>query len=394
MIILSKPYVSEVLTQTLRNIKTPVVKADHVIVANEQELKVVTERALSDLYQSQEFPSVLCNSEASLQLLCKNLEHHPIGKVINLFKNKAAFRQFIQDEFPHFFYQTIRLNEWDSIDPSDLPFPVVIKPVVGYSSIGVYRLENAGQWFEVKRTLQQVLAKGSQMYSKDVVNANELIIEQWLDGTEYAIDAYFDSNGSPIILNIFARKFMHQGDTSDRIYYTSKYVIKELLGPITEFLSKVGKKLNLVNFPLHAEVRKTTEGHIVPVEINPMRFAGIGTTELGIHAYGINSYESFFQQMRPDWDAILHEMDDAVYSFFCAEYELNEMEAMIGFDHEGLKKSFQNILEYRIMPEEFNTFAVVFYRSETHLENHRLLRLNLAPFMISEQNIHTRSLTS
>lgn len=395
MIIVTKPYVSEVLADTLRQCKVPIFKADNVNMPIEEDMNLFSEQDFFDRYRSSDtLPSLLCNSEASLQYICNNLQDHPTWEIVNLFKNKAAFRSFMKDDYPQFYYQTLELSEWDSIDPASLPYPIIVKPVVGYSSIGVYQIENAGQWREVQRKVQHVLAEGADMYSSDVVNAKEVIIEQWIDGMEYAIDAYFDSDGQPVILNVFARKFMSDGDTSDRIYYTSKHVIMEMLDPLTEFLSKIGKRLDLRNFPLHAEVRHTIEGSIVPVEVNPFRFAGIGTTELGIHAYGINTYESFFQQLKPDWESILSNMDDAVYSFFCAEFELRSDQVIRGFDHEGLKKRFQQILEYRVMPEEFNTFAVIFYRSETSLENYRLIRMNLDSYIIKEQDRHISSMSS
>jgi len=395
MIIVTKPYVSEVLADTMRQCKVPIFKADHVNIPVEEEMNLVSEQQFFDRYRSSQAPpTLLCNSEASLQFIGNNLQDHPTWKTVNLFKNKAAFRSFLHDEYPQFYFQTLELGNWDLIDPASLPYPIIVKPVIGYSSIGVFRVENAGKWNEVKRKVRHVLAEGADMYSADVVNTNELIIEQWIDGMEYAIDAYFDSNGEPVILNVFARKFMDDGDTSDRIYYTGKHVIQEMLRPISEFLSKIGKKLDLRNFPLHAEVRQTGEGSIVPVEINPFRFAGIGTTELGIHAYGVNSYECFFQDRKPDWENILSNMDDAVYSFFCAEFELRSGQVIRGFDHEGFKKRFQQILEYRIMPEEFNTFAVVFYRSETSLENHRLIRMNLDSYIIEEQVQHAGSMSS
>ncbi|QYR22233.1 ATP-grasp domain-containing protein [Paenibacillus sp. sptzw28] len=395
MIIVTKPYVSEVLAQTLRKYEVPILKADDVHVSNEAELNRFSEQAFFHRFTSSHEPQpLLCNSEASLRLLGQNLQNRPAWQQAGIFKNKAAFRQLMKPDYPDLYFQSLHLNELDSIDPAKLPYPVIVKPSVGYSSIGVYRVENAGQWREAIRSTRQALTIGADMYSEDVVNANEVIIEQWIDGTEYAIDAYFDFDGQPVILNVFARKFMHESDTSDRIYYTSKHVIQEMLVPLTEFLSKIGKKLELRNFPLHAEVRKTSKGSVVPVEINPFRFAGCGTTELGIHAYGINSYESFFLQQKPDWQTITKSMDDAVYSFFCAEYELDSGHNILGFNHEGFKQHFQNILEYRVMPEEFNMFAVVFYRSETMLENHRLIKLNLDSYIIRGQAGQANSMSS
>jgi len=385
MIVLTKPYVSDVLASTMRKLQLPVVKVDDVALANEQELNLLSEQDFIHYFQQHDTPSILCNSEASLQYVCNRLHNHPIAEAVNLFKNKAEFRRFMAADYPDYDYRVVRASEWESIDPASLPYPVIVKPAVGYSSIGVYRVEHAGQWHEVMRCVQAVLSRAARMYTSDVINSDVLIIEKWIDGEEYAIDAYFDAEGEPVILNVFARMFANDSDTSDRIYCTNKFMLREMLGPLSEFLAGIGRRLQLRNFPLHAEVRRTKAGHIVPVEINPLRFAGIGTNELGIHAYGINPSEYFFLNMKPDWGNKLQEMDDSVYSFFCAEYDLNGYQSIRGFDHEGLKKCFQNVLEYRLMPAEYNTFAVVFYKSVTFLENHRLLHMNLAPYILSGQ---------
>ncbi len=380
MIILTKPYVSSTLTSTLSQYDCPVFLADQVHVDPAHTLNAVSEQSFFDHYMQTECTPLLCNSEASLAYIGKHLADTPLWENIQLFKNKAAFRQRMQKHYPQFYYRTISLSEWDNVDPEQLPYPIIVKPATGYSSIGVHRVENAKQWDKLNHSMEQSLASGSSMYSKDVINAKQLIIEQWIPGEEYAVDAYFDDEGVPVILNIFTRKFQHDGDTSDRIYYTSKQVISRMLEPITAFLTLIGSEMNLRNFPLHAEVRSTPSGDILPVEVNPLRFAGVGTTELGIHVYGINSYAYYFEKKKPNWSQKLAEMDDAVYSFFCAEYDLEEAQTLHGFDHERFKQQFSYILEYRIMPSSINTLAVVFYRSPSALENHRLCKLDLKPY--------------
>jgi hypothetical protein len=174
MIIVTKPYVSEILADTLSRCKVPILKADHVNIPMEEEMNLFSEQQFFDRYRSSHtLPSLLCNSEASLQVIGNNLQDHPTWKMVNLFKNKAAFRSFMQDEYPQFYFQTLELSNWDLIDPASLPYPIIVKPVIGYSSIGVYRVENAEKWNEVKRKVRHVLAEGADMYSADVVNTNE-----------------------------------------------------------------------------------------------------------------------------------------------------------------------------------------------------------------------------
>lgn len=68
-------------------------------------------------------------------------------------------------------------------------------------------------------------------------------------------------------------------------------------------------------------MRIDRDGQIFPIEVNPLRFAGIGTNELGVYAYGINACEYFFKQQKPDWGNIVNQMNDSIYSFCCAEID-------------------------------------------------------------------------
>ena len=60
------------------------------------------------------------------------------------------------------------------------------------------------------------------------MNGNKFIVEQYVDGDEFAMDAYFNQKGEPVILGIFKHLFSSATDVSDRIYYTSKDIIESL----------------------------------------------------------------------------------------------------------------------------------------------------------------------
>ena len=58
----------------------------------------------------------------------------------------------------------------------------------------------------------------AMMYPNHVVNSTKFLIEEMIEGEEYAVDAYFDRDGEPVILNIFQHPFLNSKDVSDRIY--------------------------------------------------------------------------------------------------------------------------------------------------------------------------------
>ena len=45
--------------------------------------------------------------------------------------------------------------------------------------------------------------------TKIFVDTNKFLIEEMIDGEEYAIDGYFDENNEATILNIFLHPFLH-----------------------------------------------------------------------------------------------------------------------------------------------------------------------------------------
>lgn len=386
MIFLDKPYASYFLANTLVETQAPVF-IQNVSVPLMNRLNLSTLRDLLGQIREQQHYPLLTTSENAFELLEKHLPESQLVRNISLFKNKVNFRKWMKQIDPSFFFLELPLHELSQLDPGRLPFPVILKPAVGYASWGVHRIANEQEWFTVCEELQKELHVSNSLYSGAVFDSTTFIVEEWIEGDEYAIDAYFDYAGSPVIVNIFKRMFLHENDTSDRIYYTSKAVLRESLDSIEDFLQTVGKKANLVNFPLHLEVRMKPNGKLAPIEVNPLRFAGIGTTELGFYAYGVNPYEAFIQQTKPDWDKILLSMDDSIYSFFCADIPTDiHPESIDDFDVEGLKQQFTDLL-HSYIPNDPRTLAVLFYRTKCLADNQTYLDLDLSQFIRQKHSV-------
>ncbi|MFU2018507.1 ATP-grasp domain-containing protein [Peribacillus butanolivorans] len=104
---------------------------------------------------------------------------------------------------------------------------MVIKPNIGYSSVGVHKVKNEQDWDIAVSHLKDDLLHSDGLYDSTVVGSQTVLIEEWIQGEEYAIDGYFNQDGEPII-NAFKRLFKDDYDTSDRIYYTSKIAVNEI----------------------------------------------------------------------------------------------------------------------------------------------------------------------
>lgn len=79
------------------------------------------------------------------------------------------------------------------------------------------------------KQLQADMRAAKEIYPESVVSASSFILEAWIQGDEYAVDAFYDTEGEPVVLNVFKRMFAHEADTSDRIYFTGKSVLQEAL---------------------------------------------------------------------------------------------------------------------------------------------------------------------
>ncbi|OES45462.1 ATP-grasp domain-containing protein [Domibacillus iocasae] len=370
MMILNEQILSPLLQKTLEHLEVPVLK---------EENPVNCTAFFDSLGEKQR---LLTNSESGLSLLNAYCPDSDQNRWSKLFKNKGKMRAILSNIYPDYFYQVVTADNLFSLQIDRIPFPVVLKPTFGYSSVGVYKVKQKEEWEKALRQFEADIMLSKDLYDPAVINQKNLLIEKWIQGEEYAVDGYYDEQGNPVILNMFKRLFKDEYDTSDRIYYTSKQVIEEIYDQAHSFMTELQKLIPLRNYPIHFEIRK--QGDIViPIEVNPLRFAGAGTTDLGYYAYGHNVYEQYFTQQKPNWKSIIEGMDESIYSFCCAEIPLALSQGLVeSVQHEQFQKEFNHVLEYRpIQAAHDRTFAIVFFKSNTLDENRYLLHLNLEPFV-------------
>lgn len=382
MMILARPSISPYLSRALFELQTPVIVGEEVRIPMQPALRILEEKEIranpKKAYQS----LILTSSENALSYLYSLIPNDERVLKSRLFKDKVEFRRALARQFDGFFFKELSPEELDEVDLKKIPFPVILKPSVGISSIGVIRIGSAKEWKKAVEFLRADLAKYKKNYSANVVEESKLILEKYIEGTELAIDGYYNSDSQPVILNILEHMFAGDGDTSDLVYCTRRSLIEKHYARLMEFLRSFGDVFDLKRFPFHLEVRVTPKGEIIPIELNPLRFAGLGTTEIAEYAYGINVYKAFFREERPDWNSILKRADDSVYSFMCADL------SSVAFRKKGLQihdreffREFYEVLDYRILNEqETSTFAVIFYRSEDMKENQRFLKLDISKY--------------
>lgn len=369
MIILNKPYVSDLLINTINNNQIEVLENDFL---KENNLKVnrtiSTERASIEL-NAKDYPLIYSNSENSIDWISKYLNQTELPQKINLFKDKVKFRELLKDLYPEFYFKQVTLEEINDLDVTNIPKPFVIKPSVGFFSLGVYIVNTNDDWQTIQAQLGHEIEKVKGMYPEAVMDASKFIIEQAIFGDEYAIDVYFNKNGEPVVCGIMKHLFASAEDTSDRVYFTSKEIIESKLDEFSQFANEIGKRANLKNFPMHMEVRVDANGTVNPIEINPMRFGGWSTTaDLTTLAFKVNPISLYFKQEKPNWNETLKGTDGKKYSMIILDNSTGySMEQIREFDHDKVKKAFSKVLDYRITNRhEYPVFAILFTESTAH----------------------------
>ena len=343
MYLIDKPFISDFLIKTIKENKHKIIAtkiAKELI--DDNSLEWVSENdAIAEISINPDMP-LYSNSENALSWIEQNFGESSMAKSINLLKNKFKFRELIKDIFPGFYFKKISLDEIQNYPSENLIFPFVIKPSIGFFSIGVHIVENENDWEKAKKELNPKNLQS--IFPKSVLDTSNFIIEEFIQGEEYAIDYYYNDQGEVIILNVMHHLFSSGTDTSDRVYSTSKEIILQHKPKLEQFLGKIGKHLDLKNFPAHAEVRIDQNGKIVPIEINPLRFGGWCTTGdlLGV-TLRFNSYQCFFENKKPDWDKIFSGKEDKKYSIVVLNNNSGIAPGEIkAFDYPGLAEDFEN----------------------------------------------------
>ena len=371
MILLEKPYISEFLLQTLEKGSIPVVQTQLAgEIASGRNLNLLHESEVISKFNGSGNPLLYTNSENSISWIEKNLHHTQLPEKIKLFKNKADFRDLLSDLYLGYFYKRLELKNISTLDISGFSFPFIIKPAVGFFSLGVYKVEKPEEWSETVRVILGEIDQIKDLYPPEVLHTGEFIIEECIEGDEFAVDCYFSREGKPVILNIMKHIFASGKDVNDRVYITSKEIVEQYLPPLTDFLAEIGKRAVLSNFPAHVEVRITAEGKVAPIEVNPLRFGGwCSTPDLAWYAFGFNIYEYLFSQRIPDWKSLLEGREGLVYSNIVLNNSTGiEGKQIQSFDYELLLTGFEKPLELR--KADFGKFPLFgFLFCETRQEN-------------------------
>ncbi|WP_415718996.1 ATP-grasp domain-containing protein [Maridesulfovibrio sp.] len=363
MFILEKPYVSELLKETMTELQRPVL--DNNVARQTLQntsFKLTKAKEFIEAYSKDLWQPLYSNSENAIDWIDNNLNIGDLPRKIRLFKDKSKFRDLVKSMYPDFFYRTVKFEKLDTIKAEELPIPCVVKPSVGFFSLGVHMIESVEGWLKAVQAIQSEVDNIRPLYPAKVLELDNFIIEECIEGEEFAVDAYYDTEGNPVIINILGHLFASSDDVSDRCYITSTEIINKHHNEFLNLLQEIGKRAELKNFPIHIEVRTDGRGNLGVIEVNPMRFAGWCVTDLAYYAYGINPYKCFMEGIKPDWDKISGCCDGKVFAMVIGEIDSAvDRSEITSVDYDGFKANFSKPLELReIDYKEYPVFAFIF----------------------------------
>jgi len=388
MILIDKPYVSEFLIKTIKENNFQIISTS---VAREmipdESLNWITEEEAKKVFESNPNTLLITNSENSISWIENNLGSTELPNQIRTFKNKIEFRKLLSASFPNYFFKAVEFHQLRNLIIEKIKFPFIIKPSVGFFSIAVHKVDKPNEWNNILKKIENEIENLQGLYPKEVIGITEFIIEEYIEGKEYAVDCYFDENGDPVILNILHHKFSSANDVSDRVYSTSEEIMNEYKSEIQNCLTTIGEKTNLKNFPAHIEIRIDEKGNLNPIEVNPLRYGGWCTTgDLSWYSYGFNSYEYFLTGKKPNWEEIFRTRKNKKYSIIVLDnnsgIEANDIEY---FDYDKLLNDFEKPMSLRKVDfKKYGVFGFLFTETSNgnEMELDNILTSNLKKYIV------------
>jgi hypothetical protein len=269
-------------------------KREDIIAMTGQELLA------SDLYFNKE-DKVYVPSETSLSIVMDRMQDQEYVQGINKLKNKYFCRQVIAPLYPDFYFAKASLADIPNLDLQGKK--VIIKPLKGFFGTGVRQADSTTDLVKLAQEMEAEVKASAKFFPESILTQNEYIIEEYIEGQEFAVDMFFDQEGNPAIMNIYFHPQPAVSDYFHLMYYTNKGIFEDYSATFINFFKELNKIMQLKSFPIHAEF-KLQAGVMVPIELNPMRYGGFGLSDLTYNSFKLQPITAYFDNVHPNWYAI------------------------------------------------------------------------------------------
>ncbi|MDD3236211.1 MAG: ATP-grasp domain-containing protein [Candidatus Cloacimonetes bacterium] len=338
------------------------------------------ELAQSDLRFS-ETDKVYVPSETSLSTVMQHMDNPSCVAGINKLKDKYLCREALRSLYPDFYFAKCKLDEISQADI--LERKIVIKPLKGFFGTGVRFADSSTNLDALKAEIRKEVTENSRFFPESILTKDEYIIEEFIEGEEYAVDMFYDELGKAVITNIYHHPVSEIPDYAHLMYYSNKELFDNYLETFIRFFNEFGASLKLRNFPIHAEFKlRGTE--FVPIEFNPMRYGGFGLADLTFNSYGYQPIAAYFNNQAPNWEAIWISRQTYSYAFILAYngkgIDLNSHAP----EHERFRKylkQYAELMDYVKLDFRKNpVFAIAYIRSDDYTQMLQLLSTEFADY--------------
>ena len=330
----------------------------------------VNELAISDLHFSNS-EKVCITSEASLDLLVSRItDDNKINAILKL-KDKFLFREILLNIYPNYKFQKIKVEEIKSLIITEKS---VIKPIKGCFGTAVRVIEPNIDFLKLSIELQDEMQKNGVVFSESVLSKEDFLVEEFISGEEYAVDMFYNSNGEPCIVNIYHHPMPNNLAYLHMIYYSSKSVFDEIYDKAKYFFTELNKILKVKNFAMHSEFKLNDE-QLIPIEINSMRFGGMGLGNMIFHTAGVNPYQYFVEEREPNWEAIWQGKETNNFVYFIAYNSINKSPKSHKPNLIKLEEKFSKILLEKQFDYQKQLAFGIFCLEETNQTIQELLKI-------------------
>ncbi len=362
------------------------------LLKDHPSIRVVTKEELRgnpDL-QIKKGDKVIIATETVMDEALDKMEDCEKKELVSRLKNKVVCRQMLTSIFPDFFFQEIPVRDLPLIEltPGEKYF---VKPIKGYWGSAAFPLDAQTDRVALMQEIEAQLAKRTDLFSEQVVSKDRLIVEEFLEGEEYAVDMFFDESGKPVITNVCHHPLPKKLDYLHVVYYTSYEVYRNLYPKFLEFFNALNMSLHARSLPIHGEF-KLHKGKLTPIELNPLRFGSDGFADLSFHAFGFNPFLYFSENRSPDWEALWKGREQKIFAFYLG-YNGSDLDTgRFRPDLRNFRRLFSNILSDMAMNYQDTLAFAVMYIEEDSLERiHELLGVEFNEYFVDLKQYSKKS---
>jgi predicted ATP-grasp superfamily ATP-dependent carboligase len=226
-----------------------------------------------------------------------NLNYLPLNTISNC-RNKNKTRNILRQNGLNtpVFYE-LSLN--DDVPQCDFEFPLVVKPSNGFSSQGVVRVDNLE---DLKKSVNDVKEINTNELDKFTHDETKVIIEQFIDGPEFAIES-FSIQGEVYILSIGYKGDAKGPYFEEGVYIAPAQLDEAIKEEIIQEVKNTIRALGIVNGPSHTELRLHQGRTPYVIEVGT-RIGGSGISHYIVkESTGINymqlAIKSAFKELNP-----------------------------------------------------------------------------------------------